>query len=379
MQLAYAKTLEESVLPSGARYLDLNGQPDQAQLAPPSSYTASATSQGFWIEDELNFRRRLTLVPGVRFDHMRAASPDSPIVDGTSLVSNGSPWVHYYSFKETGGTIAGLGDLYTWNKVSPRLGVNLILTGDGKTVLRGTLGRYYRPLFLNDYLNVHPGNAATTLARFNPAVCAGATIATETPGCFTTIISVTDPRANIAVDSDTRAPWTNQYSIGIDREVMKNLSVSASVVHKKWGDQIGWVDIGGVYGTQTVTTPDGTMTVYPLMNATSARKYLRTNPPGFFNRYNGMLLQLTRRFTNGWMANAGYSYGVTRGLQPGGTLGQDPNDLVNLTGRQSPQDRPHLFNVSGMYEVPRIGVQFSGNPWMRSHSIGNRRRTRPSG
>ena len=163
------------------------------------------------------------------------------------------------------------------------------------------------------------------------------------------------------MDSDTRAPWTNQYSIGIDREVMKNLSVSASVVHKKWGDQIGWVDIGGVYGTQTVTTPDGTMTVYPLLNATSARKYLRTNPPGFFNRYNGMLLQLTRRFTNGWMANAGYSYGITRGLQPGGTLGQDPNDLVNLTGRQSPQDRPHLFNVSGMYEVPRIGVQFSGN------------------
>jgi hypothetical protein len=137
-------------------------------------------------------------------------------------------------------------------------------------------------------------------------------------------------------------------------------------VHKKWGDQIGWVDTGGVYGTQTVATPNGSMTVFPLLNAASARKYLRTNPPGFFNRYNGVMLQLTRRFVNRWMSSVGYSYGITEGLQPTGNRsgtpeGRDPNDLINLTGRQNPQDRPHLFNVSGMYQVPKIDTQVSAN------------------
>jgi hypothetical protein len=61
------------------------------------------------------------------------------------------------------------------------------------------------------------------------------------------------------------------------------------------------------------------------------------------------------------MGGIGYSYGVTEGLQPGGTVGRDPNDLINLTGRQNPQDRPHLFNVNGMYHVPKIDVQLSGN------------------
>ena len=166
---------------------------------------------------------------------MKATSPDAPNIDGTSLIQHGGSWAPYYSFSETAGTVAGLGDLFTWNKVSPRLGVNLKLGGNDKMVLRGTVGRYYRPLFLNDYLNVHPGVAPTTLARYNPATAS-----------YSTIISVTDPRANIAVDPNLEAPWTDQYSIGIDREVMRNLGVSVSVVHKRWGDQIGWVDTGGV-------------------------------------------------------------------------------------------------------------------------------------
>jgi hypothetical protein len=352
VQFSRASSLEGSVVPSGVRYLDLNGQPDQAEFTPPASFAATARSTGFWAEDELNIGHRLTLVPGLRFDHMKAGSPDAPIIDGTSLVQHGGTWAPYYSFSESAGTIAGLGDLYTWNKVSPRLGVNLKLGHDDKTVLRGTVGRYYRPLFLNDYLNVHPGIAPTTLTRYNPATAA-----------YSTVISVTDPRANVAVDPNTQAPWTDQYSVGIDRELMRNLGFSVSVVHKEWGDQIGWVDTGGLYGTQTADTPAGPMTVFPLLNATSARKYLRTNPAGWFNRYSGLMLQLNRRFANRWMGSVGYSYSVTNGLQVAGTstTGRDPNDLINLTGRQTPQDRPHMFNVSGMYHVPKIDVQVSGN------------------
>jgi hypothetical protein len=350
VQVSYARANQESVVPGGVRYIDNNGLRDEAQYTPPASFAAAATSLGLWGEDELNIGHRVTIVPGVRFDHMKASSPDAPAINAASLVRHGFPWVPYYGFNEMGGTIAGLGDLYTWNKVSPRLGVTMKLTNDDKTILRGTIGRYYRPLFLNDYLPIHPGVATTTLTAYNPATAS-----------YSTILSVTDPKANIAVDRNTNAPWTNQYSIGIDRELWRNMAVSASIVHKRWGNEIGWIDTGGVYGTQTVTTPDGPLTVYPLLNGTTATKFLLTNPPGFFARYNGVAVQLTRRQANGWSGSVGYSYGVTEGLQPTGTTGRDPNDLINLAGRLTPQDRPNLFNANGIYQVPKIGLQVSGN------------------
>ena len=63
-QFYRSKSLEGSVVPSGVRYLDLNGQPDQAEFTPAASYAAAASGQGFWAEDELNIGHRLTLVPG---------------------------------------------------------------------------------------------------------------------------------------------------------------------------------------------------------------------------------------------------------------------------------------------------------------------------
>jgi hypothetical protein len=136
------------------------------------------------------------------------------------------------------------------------------------------------------------------------------------------------------------------------------VSLSASYVRKNARNQIGWVDTAGVYGTQTVTVSGQTLTVFPQLN--TGHVYLRTNGPGYFSRYDGLILNLTRRFQNRWMATAGYTYSVSQGLQPTGNAGRDPNDYINLTGRLSPQDRPHTVNVFGSYEVPKVAVQVSG-------------------
>jgi hypothetical protein len=337
VQLARNRTINYDVQPGGVVYSDLNGAPDQATFTPPSVQAAKYNAQGVWGEDEVTVGRRLTLKFGARLDRMQAISQDAPAIDS--------------QFTETGATIAGLGKMFTWTTLSPRAGLNFKLTKDDKTVLRATAGRYFRPIFLNDFTIVHPGTAISTLARYNPATAA-----------YDRIVSVTDPRANIAVDPDMKAPFTDQYSIGIDREVARNVALSVSYVIKESRDQIGWIDIGGIYGTSTATASTGeTVTTHPLLNSPSVRKYLRTNGPGFFSSYNGLILSLTRRYANRWMATAGYSYSVTEGLQPGGNTGRDPNDLVNLSGRLDPQDRPHAFTLLGSYEVPKIEVQVSGN------------------
>ena len=312
--------------PSGVNYSDLDGQPDQASFRDPWVAGGEQKLLGVWVEDQLS-RGRFTVSLGVRFDQLRAVSPDLP-ARNTLL-------------EETGETIQGLGELFKWNMVAPRTGFNLKLTQDGSTILRGHYGRAFRQVFSNDIVGVHPGNSPITLARWNPSTAS-----------YSTIISVTDPTANIAVDPDMQAPVTDSFSIGVDRQLRANLAVGATVVHKRGSRHIGWRDIGGVYGELEHELSDGrVLNVFPLLNSPSERRFLRTNGPGTFNRYTGIVLTMDKRFSQRWRANLSYTYGRDEGLE---STAQDPNANINADGEIG---RPHVFMAMGSYEVPKIGMQ----------------------
>src|SRR5439155_13877847 len=132
-------------------------------------------------------------------------------------------------------------------------------------------GRYYLPLFLTEFEVVHPGRALTTTMRYDP----------ETMD-YTNLVSVTDPRTQIRIDQNMQPPYTDQFSIGGDREVANNLAISANFVYKKSGHQLGWRDIGGSYAPQQVTLTNGqTLTALALLNRPTDRLFLRTNGPGY--------------------------------------------------------------------------------------------------
>ena len=356
VQLARNRDTGQAAWPGGVLFLDFKGAPDLAQFEPPTVYSAAYQSRGVWFEDEINIGR-MTIVPGVRFDRMRAYSPPAPEFDPTEVNTNGGLCRCVVSFEKTGGEIPGRGDMFTWNKISPRVGINVRLTSDNRTVLRATAGRYYRAIYINDYTGVHPGLGVKTLMEWDPAT-----------GDYTTLVSVTDPFANIGVDPDIDAPYSDQYSIAVERELGRNLGFTVTYVRKEGRNLIGWQDVGGVYGTQEVTAPNGqTVEVFPLLNSPSDRLFVRTNPAGFFTRYNGLILAVNRRYADRWMLNANYTYSKTEGLDipPGGSTfassrGQDPNDRINRTGRQS-FDRPHMFGLTGAYEIPKIETQVSSN------------------
>lgn len=339
VQFEEAGTDSFMAFPSGVNYSDSGGRPDQATFRNPFAQGASYHSAGVWAEDQVTFKR-VTVSLGLRWDRMRAISQDLPAIDN--------------QLNETGQTIAGLGDMFTWNVWAPRVGFSFKLTNDGRTVARGNYGRAYRPIFTNDFQNVHPGLSPSTLTRYNA----------ETGG-YTTIVSVTDPKANLRVDPNVQAPYTDSVSIGIDRELARSLGVSVSYVHKHGTHQIGWVDIGGVYGNQTVTLANGqTLTVFPILSGTASRIFQRTNPPGFFTRYNGLLLTVNKRWSQGWQGTVSYTYskaeGLTGGSGTGSTSGQDPNDYTNAGGRLS-TDRPKMLTATGTYEVPKVLVRLSAS------------------
>ena len=350
VQLVRNRANRQDVWPGGVQYRDYDGAPFEAVFTPPGSDATQSVAQGVWAESEMTIGDKLTIVPAVRFDRMTASSPSAPFANPTEVRLDGGLCRCVISFPLTGEKVPGLGDLFTWTSVSPRFGLTLKLTDDGKTVLRATAGRYYRPIFLNEFTGMHPGNAASTLAAFDPTTSEYITV------------SVTDPRSNIAIDPHIAAPYTDQYSIGVDWELTTGVAARVTYVRKDSQRQIGWIDSGGAYGEQTVIAPDGRpITVFPLLNSPRDRRFVRTNGPGYFGRYQGLIVELTRRYANRWTSSVSYSYSIAEGLQPIGATGRDPNDLIDLDGRLEGNDRPHILNASGAYEIPKVGVQLSGN------------------
>ena len=336
-QLERAHALQQTAFPSGVQYYDFNGAPDYALFSAPSVQGAAFNTQGVWAEDQITVGNRVTFTGGLRYDRLQGTSPDEPAVDNT--------------LQETGATVAGLGDMFTWRVVSPRAGVNLKLSADGKTVLRATYGRAYRQILLNEIDVVHPGIADLTQRSYSVAT-----------GGYTTLVSVTNSRSNLKIDPDLSAPKSDTYSIGIDRQLVAQLAFNASYVHKEGSNIIGWRDIGGIYGQGTTVLPDGrSLTVYPILNSPSARVFQRTNRPDYSDSYDAFVASLVKRMSHRWQGQMNLTLGKSEGIRLTGTLGRDPNDVTNAVGRLNPTDRPVMFNANAAYEVPRIDVRVSAN------------------
>jgi hypothetical protein len=357
-----------SALPGGVNYSDNNSKSFQATFRAPSTSGGKFHDAGVFANDSVRVGGRVTVNLGVRFDRDRAISQDLLARDGF-----GNP---------TGGTIPGLGTLYTWNVVSPRLGVAMKLTSDNRTVLRASYGRFHQGILTGELAPVDHGIAPTTTAAFDPAT-----------GQYSRIISVVDTTINVRIDPQTKSPRTDQIGVGLERELTTGLALSVSYVRKNGNDFIGWTDTGGVYSADTRTLPDSrSLPVFVLVNSTADRRFLLTNPSDYFLRYNGMLVTMEKRWSNHWQALASYTLSKTEGLQAtsasaAGTgqfsstfganpFGRDPNSLTNAVG-ELPNDRTHEFRVMGSVAIPRTGIllstnlqYFTGLPWAASAQIG---------
>ena len=351
-----------SVVPTGRRFVDLNGQPSQTISRSPSHEGGQAITASAFVTDALTVGDRLTINAGVRFDHSRAISQDLRAIDAEG--------------RETDDIVRGLGNLYTWNLWSPRLGVTAKLSADGRTMLRASYGRFSQGVLTGEISPFHPGATDITTANFVAAT-----------GDYTQVASVIG-RRNLQLDPDVQAPRTDEYSVGVDRELHRRLAVAIAYVRKDGGNFIGWTDAGGQYVETVRKLADGrSVPVFELVNRSADRLFRLTNPGGYSLNYNGLVMALEKRRSQNWQAFGSYTFSRAFGLQPSSgttaagaqvstvapspavTFGRDPNDLTNARGRLA-NDRPHIFRVMGSVDVPRIRLlvaanfqHFSGKPW----------------
>ena len=357
-----------TIIPTDVRFVDNLGAPFQSVSSAPSNVGGMFRTAGAFVSDAITVGQSLTINAGLRFDHSRAVSQDLPALDPQG--------------RETGDIIPGLGTMYTWNVWSPRLGVTAKLTSDGRTMLRASYGRFNQGVLTGELAPFHPGATAVTTTDFDPAT-----------GGYTHVRSVVDPRTNLQFDPATRAPRTDEYSAGVDRE-LGAVAVALAYVRKNGRDFIGWTDVGGQYREETRPLPDGSsVPVFVLVNSTADRRFLLTNPADYELTYDGLVMAVDKRRAHGWQAFGSYTLSRASGLQPSSganaaasqvstiagptflTFGQDPNSLTNASGRL-PNDRPHMLRVMGSVDVPRTGLvvaanvqYFSGKPWAASAQI----------
>jgi hypothetical protein len=369
VQVEKGEHASSTIIPNGVRFVDSSGQPFQSISSGPSNIGGVFITAAGFVSDAITVGNSLTINAGLRFDHSRAISQDLRALDAEG--------------RETDDLVSGLGTLYTWNVWSPRLGVTMKLSADGRTMLRASYGRFNQGVLTGELSPFHPAATPTTTAAFVPAT-----------GGYTTIVSVIDPKRNLQLDPETRTPRTDEYSVGMDREVGRRLAVAIAYVRKNGSNFIGWTDVGGQYREEARTLPDGrSLPVFVIVNDTAARRFLLTNPEAYSLTYNGLVMAAEKRRSDGWQAFGSYTLSRASGLQPSsgalaagsqistiagapfGTFGQDPNSLTNARGRL-PNDRPHMFRVMGSVDVPRTGLvvaanlqHFSGKPWAATAQI----------
>jgi Carboxypeptidase regulatory-like domain/TonB dependent receptor-like, beta-barrel len=349
-----------SIIPSGARFMDRNGNPSQRIARAPFQIGGQFVTASVFVSDAVTMGSRLTATGGLRFDHSRAVSQDLHAVD--------------LEGRETSETVRGLGRLYTWNVLSPRLGITAKLSADGRTVARASYGRFHQGVMTGEIDALHPGGTPVTTTD----LVTGRTI------------SVVDPKANLRYDPNTRSPFTDEYTVALDRELAPSLAAALAFVGKRGRDYIGWTDAAGQYRRERRSLADGSsVPVWVLdtsLTPTSARRFLVANQADYFLRYEGLVLAVEKRRSRGWQASGSYTLSRAAGLQPSNftaagaqvstispptapTFGRDPNDLIQARGRLA-NDRPQMLRLMASIDVARTGValgfslqHLSGKPW----------------
>jgi outer membrane receptor protein involved in Fe transport len=339
----------------------------------PFSYSGNSRNLGFFVDDTVRVNSRLSLNLGLRYDHNKAYSAEQNEVD-----ANGQPT----------STVFPQTDYYTWKYISPRLGFNLKLTGDGKTVLKGHWGRYHRSIATGEFANVIGPSIKPTFSgvflfpdNWDPANQANA------GGWDPDSLAFFEGNSNLGVDPDYESPYTDQFILSLERELSPGLGVQVNYVHKAGKKFAGWQDIAGQYVRVPFTDtlgdePSGnTFDVFQLVSDPAERQFRITNPEGVETKVDAVSVDFLKRMTGNWQMNGSVTWlrGTGRvtesvsgvGIQQRGGLqfrdfGKNPNDFVNSDGRLR-LDVTWNFKLQFLYKLP-AGFLVSANVIHRNNA-----------
>jgi hypothetical protein len=334
--------------PGGKEYYLYDGYPLYMYQQQPFMYGGTANTLGAFVDDSWKIGERLTVNWGLRFDHSNASIPSWNVLDG---------------WEKTSTRVPGLNDLIVWNTLAPRLGLAFQLTSNHKTLLKASYGRYYDAVHGNNYM--YPGPAVTDWSIY-----------TYDWNTETYVLWYTIPASvGYSVDPKLKNPYADVFSLGLQRELVPNLSIGATFIYKKEKDLLGYEDRGATYEQISLVSPDNGKT-YPAFNQTSelgtSNDYWIVNPSTYGHTYKAIILDFAKRYAKNWQLYASLTWSRAEGLDVtargtgswalllnNGGFGKDPNDLTNAKGLLN-HDRTWIFKLQASYSFP-WGILASAN------------------
>jgi len=326
--------------PGGKLYYLYQDYPYYIYQQQPFMYGGTTNTLGAFVDDSWKIGDRLTVNLGLRFDHTNASIPS---------------WFVYDGWEKTSTRVPGLDDLIVWDTIAPRLGLAFQLTPDHKTLLKASYGRYYDAVHGNNY--IYPGPAVTDWSIY-----------TYDGDIEDYVLWYTIPGdVGYTVDPQLRNPYADIFSLGLERELLPNLSAGATFIYKKEKDLLGWEDRGATYEQVNLVSPDNKET-YPAFNQTSelgtSNDYWITNPRTFGHTYQALIFNFAKRYANNWQFYTSLAWSRAEGLDVTargtgswalllntGGFGKDPNDLTNAKGLLN-HDRTWIFKLQASYSFP---------------------------
>ncbi|MFC2164824.1 carboxypeptidase regulatory-like domain-containing protein [Acidobacteriota bacterium] len=343
------------------------------------------TKLGFFIQDSITIRQRLTVNVGLRFDSTHASRPDDirkgwedPYYNG--LLSIIAP----DTFTTEDMVSPGLKNIMVWNLWQPRIGITYDLFGDGRTALKATLSRYPEAFTTQLLGGLHAFGAYDGAefewydynrnGEFDLPPVDGYYVYYEPR-------IILDPEEfKKKVDSNLSAPYVDEVTVGIQHELMKDLSLGMNIIYKEEKNIVETLDRanpldGDMWLPYEVTDPgddqtfgtgdDQQLTVYAQKREAEVPFTVKTNVEEARRKYWGFEFIMFKRMSNNWQLNASVTYSKSYGnVGSGGwdTTGAQgyftsPNSLINRWGRGT-WDRPLMIKLTGTVLLP-YGINVS--------------------
>jgi len=325
----------------------------------PVSSVNGLQNHALFFQDKFQVTPKLTLNYGVRFDQYQSSYPEQRF----GLSGNG-PCV------EDAGcdlgpfavrTVTPARDVVTFNTLVPRVAVIYDLSGNGKTALKASWNRYatnpaeiisdlVNPIDLittkyawnNNDLTADPGVGAT---RITPAY-----VATLQP------INGGAQLTPAEVDPKLKNSYTDEYTVGIEREVVDNLRVYGVFVRKVQRNLFGRYDRLRTVAAYTPvpaldpgpdgilhTADDRTITVWETTVPPGTTDYYVTNKP-IGDDYSTIEFGATKRMGGHWQLTGGFDW-TKRNLSS--LFSEDPNTV--FWNSNDTQTTSWTLKASGSY------------------------------
>lgn len=237
------------------------------------------------------------------------------------------------------------------NNISPRIGFAWDPFKSGKTVIRGGYGFYYDQPLVGVFEQASFTTPPFTQTASFTSVVGGSTVTYSQPNAGTPPGTI-PVRSLIAISPDFQSPETQQWSLGIQREIFKNAVVDVSYVGTRGTHLIRRRNIN--FQTPAAIVAVGTAlagTVRPFLGW-GAITYVETSAS---SKYHGLLSSFNYRFGRGLSLTASYTFSrnITDSTNDRDIV-DDPQNPYNTQPEfaVARTSRPHIFSASYVYPLP---------------------------